>query len=170
MNKQELITALETGRENFLELFSSLDDEEMLLRDPKTGWSIKDILAHLTRWEAELVKLLWQIKQGQKPTTAHFSGIEIDQINARWLEEDRTRLLSRILDDYHGVRTQTIRRLEAFIDKDLTDPVQYTFLRNKALWEWIAGDSFEHEAEHGEQVKDLVAFVKTSRKLSGSDG
>jgi hypothetical protein len=170
MNKQELITALETGRENFLELFSSLDDEEMLLQDPITGWSLKDILAHLTRWEAELVKLLWQIKQGQKPTTAHFSAIDIDQINARWLEEDRSRALSRILDDFHGVRTQTIRRVEAFVDPNLTDPNRYSFLKNNALWEWIAGDSFEHEAEHGEQVKHLVSYVKSSRQQNRSDG
>jgi hypothetical protein len=55
MNKLELITALENGREAFLELFASLDDEEMLLEDPKTDWSLKDLLAHLTRWEAEVV-------------------------------------------------------------------------------------------------------------------
>jgi hypothetical protein len=164
VNKLELITALEIGREAFLELFAPLDDEEMLQPDPISGWSLKDILAHLTRWEAEVVKLLWQIKQGQRPTTAHFSGIEVDQINARWYAEDRSRLLSRVLDDYHGVRNQTIRRIEAFTDQDLTSPDRFPFLKKGALWEWIAGDTYEHEAEHSEQVAALIAYVKTGRQ------
>ena len=31
-------------------------------------WSLKDILVHLTLWEAELVTLLFQARQGQKPS------------------------------------------------------------------------------------------------------
>ena len=167
MNKLELITALEYGREAFLELFTELDDEEMLVADPKTGWSLKDILCHLTRWEAEVVKLLWQLNQGQKPTTAHFLGDEIDQINARWLEEDRARPLDRVLNDYHGVRVQTIRRVEAFMDQDLNDPNRFHLLKNKAVWEWVAGDSYEHEAEHTDQVAAIVTYVNSGRQERG---
>jgi len=167
MNKLELITALENGREAFLELFTELEDEEMLVPDPKNGWSLKDILCHLTRWEAEVVKLLWQLKQGQKPTTAHFLGVEIDQINSRWLEEDRTRPLDRVLSDYHGVRNQTIRRVEAFMDQDLNDPNRFPWLKSRAVWEWVAGDSYEHEAEHIDQVLAIVSYVKSGHKDRG---
>jgi hypothetical protein len=35
----------------------------------------------------------------------------------------------------------------------LINPQQYAWLDGKPLWEWIAGDSFEHEAEHAEQIR-----------------
>lgn len=157
MNKQEIFSALEENRERFLDLIDGLSEEEMLLPGVAGEWSLRDILVHLTRWEAELVKLLWQAAQGVKPTTAHFSGQEMDDINARWMLESRGRPLELILEDYHGVRTQTLRRLEAFNDRDLSDPKRYRWLSGSPLWEWVAENSFEHENEHADQVRLWLA-------------
>ena len=78
MNKRELLDELESSRERFLELIDDLADDAFEEPGVNGAWSLKDVLAHLTRWEAELVKLLWQVSQGQAPTSAHFSQISID--------------------------------------------------------------------------------------------
>jgi hypothetical protein len=157
MTRDELIAKMEKSRENLLELLEDLDDTAMVNPIAKDGWSIKDTLAHLARWEAELVKLLWQLRQRQRPTTAHFVGGTVDEINARWKEEDRARPLERILADFHGVRNQTIRRLEAFTDRELNDIDRYPWLQEKALWHWVAADSFEHETEHIPTIQEIRA-------------
>lgn len=153
MNKGEVLTALDEGREKFLEIIEGLSEAEMVEAGVVGDWSVKDIMAHLSRWEAELVKLLWQARQGQKPTTIHFSSLEVDEVNSQWHREMRDRPLERVLDDFHGVRTQTIRRVEAFSDKDLTDPKRYAWLDGSPLWAWIKADSFGHESEHAEQIQ-----------------
>lgn len=153
MTKSEILTALNEGRERFLEAIEDLTPDQMKETGVVGEWSVKDTLVHLTRWEAELVKLLWQASQGQKPTSAHFSSSSVDDLNARWYQESRSRPLERILEDFHGVRAQTVRRVEDFSDEDLTDPKRYLWLNDAPLWEWIAGDSFEHEAEHGAQIR-----------------
>jgi hypothetical protein len=157
MNKAQLLVALENEREEFLELIDDLDEKTILEKTDQGGWTVKDILSHLTRWEAELVKLLWQLRQGIRPTTAHFSLEDIDVINARWLQEDRSRPLDRILSDFHGVRNQTIRRVETFSDEQLDDDQRYAWLKGQALWQWIASDSFEHEREHINQFQQIRA-------------
>jgi len=162
MNTAQLLEALEEGRENFSGLFADADDQAMLMPDLESGWTLKDILSHLTRWEAELIKLLWQIKQGQKPGTAHFSSSSIDEINAHWKLADQSRPLDRILQDYHGVRNQTIHRVESFTDQELEDPHRYPLLRGEALWEWIAEHSFNHEIEHSAQVERILNAYRSS--------
>ena len=154
MNKETILTALEDSREDFLEAIEGCSDEILLQPGVVGEWSIKDILVHLTRWEAELVKLLWQARQAKSPSTAHFSEVEVDEMNDRWYQESRTRSLEVTLEDFHGVRNQTIHRVEEFNDKDLTDPKRYPWLKDTPLWQWIAGDSFEHEAEHAAQIRD----------------
>ena len=161
MNKSQLLEALEIGREEFLGLIEDLDEEATTRYTNQDGWTVKDILSHLTRWEAELVKLLWQVRQGVRPTTAHFSGEEVNDINARWLQEDRARPLDRILDDFHGVRNQTMRRVETLNDDLLQDDQRFAWLKGRALWEWIASDSFEHEKEHIPQVQQILANSQT---------
>ena len=153
MNKAEIVTALTGGRGNFLDAIKDISGQEMENQIIFDAWSLKDIMAHLTRWEAELVKLLWQVKQGITPTTVHFSKESVDDINARWYEESRSRPLKSILNDFLGVRSQTIRRVESLTEITLTDPSTYPWLKGEPLWKWIAGDSFEHEAEHEAQIK-----------------
>lgn len=152
MNKNKIINTLEQSREDFLDLVEGIPDQDML--EPVfDNWSVKDILAHLTMWEAELIKLLFQAQQGRKPTTVHFTEESVDERNAKWYRQNKDRPLDRILDDFHGVRNQTIRRVESFSERDLTDPNRYPWLDNMPLWRWIADDSFEHEAEHVAQMR-----------------
>ena len=153
MNKSELLEALKKGRQRMSDTIEDLSDEEMEAPGVMPGWSVKDILVHLTLWEAELVKLLWQASQGVKPTTVHFRDISVDETNARWHAENKTRPLDRTLVDFDGVRKQTIRRVESFPEKALTDPDYYAWLDGTPLWEWIAKDTFEHEAEHIPQIE-----------------
>ncbi len=152
MNKTELLTALDEGRERFLETIEGLSNAAMLESGVNAQWSVKDILAHLAMWEAELVKLLWQARQARTPNTVHFGSESVDELNAKWHQLNRERTLERVLEDFHGVRLQTIRWVEAFSERDLLDANSYDWLDGTPLWQWIANDSFEHEAEHGAQI------------------
>jgi len=152
MNKENIITELTKSRENILETVRDLSDQEMETPGVIDGWSVKDIFVHLTMWEAELVKLLWQAKQEVSPSTAHFSQESVDDLNARWHEESKSRPLKPVLKDFLGVRNQTIRRVDALTETTLTDPSYFLWLEGEPLWKWIAGDSFEHEAEHEAQI------------------
>lgn len=155
MNKPELLTALRKSHEDFLQAIEGLTEEEMNEPGVNGDWSVKDILSHLTRWEAELVKLLWQTSQGITPSGLAISATseEVDELNARWVQEDRERSLSQVLEDLHGVRKQTIRRVEALSEEDLTDAKRYAWLGEVPLWKWIAIESYEHEAEHLSQIQ-----------------
>lgn len=153
MTKTEIIAKLEEGREQFLDAIEGLSEDDMLQPGVVDEWSVKDILVHLARWETELVKLLWQANQGQKPTSALVSSDSVDELNARWYQESRARPLRLVLDDFHGVRTQTMRRVEELPEKAFNDLHYYRWLDNQPLWEWIAGDSFDHEAEHEAQIR-----------------
>ena len=153
MDKAEIVAALREGRKNFLDAIQGLSDQDMETQSVSAGWTVKDIMVHLTRWEAELVKLLWQAKQGITPTTAHFGQESVDDINARWHKESQSRPFKSVLNDFLGVRNQTIRRVEALTEKTLTDLSNFPWLEGEPLWKWIAGDSFEHEADHEAQIR-----------------
>jgi hypothetical protein len=152
MTQDEILDALEDNREQFLEAIDDLSDEEMLEPGVVGDWSLRDLIYHLCMWEAELVKLLWQASQGEKPSTIHFSQVSTDEANENWRQQAGSRDLERLLDDLAAVRKQTGRRVSAFSDKDLNDPQRYPWLKGRPLWECIAGDSFQHEAEHTTQV------------------
>jgi uncharacterized protein (TIGR03083 family) len=153
MNKPEILAALEESREAFLDAIEGLSEDDMQQSGVIPDWSVKDLLAHLTRWEAELVKLLWQAGRDQKPTSMHFASTNVDETNARWFNEYKSRALERVLEDFHSVRNQTLRRVDDLPEKAFEDANFYTWLGGEPLWKWVAGDSFEHEAEHAGQIR-----------------
>jgi hypothetical protein len=128
MTQDELLDALEDQREQLLDAIDDLSDEELLEPGVVGNWSMRDIIYHLCMWEAELVKLLWQASQGEKPTTRHFEPASVEEINAIWQQQAQERDLDHLLDDFAAVRKQTSRRVSA------------------------ASDSFGHESEHMLQI------------------
>jgi hypothetical protein len=154
MHKQEIIKRLEESREKFLDLIEDLPESAYLQIGVVGEWSIKDLLAHLSRWEAEMVKLLWQLQTGQPPSSLHFDKqLNVDSQNAAWFQEARDRSLDKVLEDFHAVRNQTLLRLEKFTERDLTDPKRFTSLKGKPLEDYIAGDSYDHEDEHRIEIQ-----------------
>ena len=157
MKKTELLHLLESERERFLDAIDGLSEEEMIHPGVCGEWSLKDLLSHLSRWEGETILMLWQIGQGAKPTTAHFTQKHVDETNRKWFEEARDRSLEHVLADFHAVRNQIALRLEDFTEKDLNDPRRYNGFKGVPLWEWIANNSYEHEAEH---IQDVLNWRK----------
>ncbi len=151
MNKSELLSTLEASRKKLLAAFDGLADDQLTESGVVGDWSVKDILSHLTAWEAELVKLLAQARQGRRPAFLDLG--ETDTLNAKWRQEMKGRLLDQVWADFHGVRRQTLRQLEALNDKDLADPKRYPWLGGKPLGQWIAEQTFEHEQEHLEHIR-----------------
>lgn len=152
MNKSEVLTALQSSRSAMLQALDGLPDADMQQPGAVDQWSVKDVLAHLVRWEVELVTLLAQARQGKRPTHADFSPGKINEVNAQWQRDDRARPLEKILADFHGVRKQTTRQVESFSDDELTNPKLFQWLDDSPLWKWVEGDSFGHETEHAAQI------------------
>jgi hypothetical protein len=157
MKKEELVSKLEKSRTNFLDIVNKIPEDYLEKPGVIGSWSVKDILVHLTRWEAEIIKLIWQVRRGIHPTTAHFDQFSVDETNERWYQESRNRSLKIVMSDFMGVRNQTIRQVVELSQEELTDPNRFNWANGKPLWEWITDDSMDHESEHGDQIKSWMA-------------
>ncbi|HET7009920.1 MAG TPA: DinB family protein [Anaerolineales bacterium] len=153
MNKRELLAELEASRGELLAAIEGLSPEEMLEPGAVGAWSVRDVLQHVSMWEAELVKLLSHVEQGRKPSGERWSGsIDLDTLNAKWHAETKDRPLEDVLADFQAVRRQMLRRMEALSDDDVTKVKPLKWLRGRPLWQWISEDTSEHDREHAGQI------------------
>ncbi len=153
MKKSKILRNLTDSHDKFFRVIEGLSDEAIQEPGVIGNWSVKDIMAHISRWEAEMVKMLWQMQEGQRTDYELSFERNIDDLNSQWQKEMASRSLSQTIADFNAVRKQTIRRLEAFSDEDLSDPDRFPDLKGQPLENLIAGNSFEHEAEHAAQIK-----------------
>jgi hypothetical protein len=151
MTQSELIAALEDSRKDLLAAVDGLPQAALEQPGVVDDWSVKDLLSHLTAWEAELVKMLAQARLGRRPAFLDLGNT--DTLNQKWHQENKDRALDRVLADFHGARRQTLRQVERFSDRELGDPRLYRWLDGKPLSEWIAAETYEHEAEHAQHIR-----------------
>jgi hypothetical protein len=157
MEKAEVLDELHDSRQELLDLLDGLPDETLLEPGVVGGWSIKDILAHLTYWEGQTVTMLFQVARGVgKPTTVHFGKETVDALNQRWFEAGKDRALDMIWQDWTSVRAQTIRRVSEMSKEDLFDAQRFPWMKGEPLWSLIASDTVEHEEEHADSIREWL--------------
>ena len=156
MKKDVLLQKMKDSRQALLETLAKLPTEQRAEPILGDGWSVKDTIVHLNYWEGQLVTMLFQLRAGTAPTTAHFSGKSVDEINAGWLQQGKDRSWEMAWSDFNAIPTQLQRRAAAFTESEVNRPSFHPHLKNRPLWEWIAGDSFEHEDEHRAALEDWL--------------
>lgn len=115
--------------------------------------SLKDVLAHLTWYDREMVLVM---------QTRDFSGsdlwnLPLDQRNSVILEANQNLSLDKILVEAQNVYQLLIIEIEKLNDIDLLDPASYKGMPAEWIpWQVIASNTYEHYREH---LTDLQTWV-----------
>ena len=140
--KASLLTLMETEHLQLDTLLSTLG-EEQLLRPAVTGsWSIKDVLAHLTWWEQDMISEI-------------LYGVEIDpglngepwsteRANTLMVEARQEVPLPEILDTFHQSYQQVLQMVQELSEETLADDDTYNHLLN---------NTGKHYAEHRQWIE-----------------
>jgi uncharacterized damage-inducible protein DinB len=111
MKKQQILDKLEGAWGAFTEACAGLSDEQLLEPGVTGGWSVKDILAHVSWWEEEALKHLPHILQGVRPPRYSVTYGGIDAFNAQMTEQKHGLTLAEVRRQH----AETHRRLMEFL-------------------------------------------------------
>jgi hypothetical protein len=149
MNKQTILEQIRGGRQQLLAAIDGLSADDMRRAGVVGIWSVKDVLAHVTAWQSELITALAKLS---KPPP-HIVQIEdIDGWNMEQYGINVRRDLDIVLEDFHGVHKHLLKEVEALDEKTLTDPKRFAWMEGEPLSYLIAEESFWHEQEHAEEI------------------
>jgi len=145
MDRSQLLKRLDRAWEALKESYADLSDSELMKPGVTGGWSVKDIIAHVTWWEEEALTHLPVILAGGKPPRYSVTYGGIDAFNAQMTERKRNSPLSEVLrqrDDSH-------RRLVDFLQ---TAPEEQ-FIRETRFRHRLRLDTYSHYLKHAEAIR-----------------
>ena len=152
MNRQQLLKRLDDAWAALKESYAGLADSEMMVPGVVGEWSVKDILAHLTAWQSELVTALSQLDNPKRVPEI----IKIDDLD-EWNEEQyRTnarRSLQAVREDFQGVHKHLLKAVEELDNDTLENVRKFPWMEGEPLWYLIAENGYWHEEEHADQVR-----------------
>lgn len=151
MRKADVLQQLRAERAELLAAIEGLDQNALLRPGAMGLWSVKDILAHLTAWESELVTALSRLDPNREPELLKIE--DMDEWNAEQYSVNAPRPLELVLADFHGVHRHLIKMVEELDEPTLTSVNRFRWLEGEPLTYLIAENAFWHEREHAEEIR-----------------
>jgi hypothetical protein len=138
-----------------------LSESELTAPGPET-WSVKDHLAHIADWERGCTAVLERRPQweGFGLAESEYVWQDVDQLNDILYQRHRADSVSDVKTMGNAAHADIVSALSHLADADLRRTVgEYGMGSNpeRTLLEKIAGDTYEHYAEHAGWIKELLA-------------
>lgn len=162
MTKDELIQKIESEWATLQAALDGLTEEQMHQPGVVGEWTIKDVLVHITAWQTRLIATLFKAERGITPETTE-GGKTVNQMNEKFYREMKDRPFEQVWDDLDSSYYQLLNRLGVWKEKDLFDPKRFKWMQGSPFVEYIAGDSYEHYAEHAAQIREWRKTTSTDR-------
>jgi hypothetical protein len=119
VDRARLLARVDKAWTAFTESYAGLSDVELLEPGVTGGWSVRDIIAHVTWWEEEALQHLPGILRGETPPRYSVTYGGIDAFNALMTERKRPLSLADLLRE----QARTHRRLVALIERAPADQI-----------------------------------------------
>jgi hypothetical protein len=153
MSKETVIDELRAARGALVQAIDGLTGDQMLRVGAVGLWSVKDVLAHLVSWEAELVTVLSQLEQHKQRAPRIVEIDDIDEWNDDQYHINAPRPLDGVLQDFHGVHKHLVQVVESLSDRVLDDNRLFPWMEGEPLSYLIAENAVWHEEEHAEDIR-----------------
>jgi uncharacterized protein (TIGR03083 family) len=145
MKKQQLLDKLERAWTGLRQSYAGLSDAQLTQPGVTDGWSVKDILAHISTWEQEALKYMPLILQGVRPPRYFDLYGGIDAFNAQMTAENKKLTLSDVLQQLEDSHRQLVAAILAAPEDQFT--TETPFRRRVRL------DTYSHYPIHARDIR-----------------
>ena len=149
MNKDELLNAIKRDRAALEALVARVPDGRMTEPALVGGWSVKDVLAHITAWEQLALKWIKENKR-EELTWGENNDEQVNTLNAKLYAENLDRPLKEVREQSKHSYEQVLAAVEWLSDQDLV--AKPPWAPGAETWQIISANSDDHYREHIEQL------------------
>jgi uncharacterized damage-inducible protein DinB len=124
------------------------------------GWTVKDLLAHVTYWEWAFLSNI-----GEPPPPVPRQD-DVDVTNRAVYEFNRARPLADVRREFESTHRRLLERISEF-DHDAINsrPMED---RETVVWQFVAGETWEHYPEHIAQLERAGFSARPTERASQS--
>jgi hypothetical protein len=144
-NKFRLLDKIRRSRAELDALLAGIDPS-LMTRPGVTGdWSVKDVLAHITWHEREMLN----VTRAHALVGSDLWDLPLDQRNAVIYNENKDRALKDVLDESATVVKALMQAMQTLTEEDLHDPSRFPNMPTDwQPWDLFAQNTFEHYQDH----------------------
>ena len=165
MNKLETIRFLNKNHQKLREVVNRLAPSQLDVIITIGNWTVKDILAHISAWNLELIMAIDYILENEKPWFVDEENLTEAQFNQREVEKRKPWSFQQVRNEWYDSYEKLANKIDnlsnhqwnyqpSFVWKDTTMPVSIESMLSYTY----KGDG--HEGGHAKQIEDYFTRDK----------
>lgn len=157
MNKQHTIQFLKDNHQKLKEVINKLEKKQMA-KDIIVKWTVKDILAHISAWNLELVKATDELLNNQEPWFVNEKECTETEFNESETRKRKSWSLDQVLEEWQGSFEKLIKKIESLSSNEWEYQTAFKWggkipVSVNSLFEYTyKGEG--HEGGHAKQIKE----------------
>ena len=136
---------LEQARSQWEDVLAQLNEQRMLQPGIAGSWSVKDLIAHISWYEREMVPVIQQ----HVFTGSEWWERSTDERNESIYQQNRERPLQEVVQEGQSSYAELLQAVQDLSDEDLNDASRFREMPEDWIpWQIFAGNSYEHYQDH----------------------
>ena len=145
MEKGEFLYLLKNARQAWEKFLAQIPAEQYDLPGETGAWAVKDVVAHITWYDQEMVDLLIS----HTLAGSDWWNLALDERNRLIYEQNHCRPLQEILAQNRQAYAELWQLAQQLDENDLNDPTRFKDMPLEwRPWEVIASNTYEHYLDH----------------------
>jgi hypothetical protein len=154
MDKTTFLSTLKSGRAQWEGLLAQVDESRMAQAGVSGYMSLKDVIAHVTWHEREMIGVVEQ----RGLVGSEWWNLPTDERNKLIYEANRERPLNDVKMEAKRVYDHFFEVVESLSDEELNNPANFHDMPADWMpWKLIAENSYEHYEQHEPDIHKWLA-------------
>ena len=165
-SKPELLDRMRTGREEWDALIAQLPERTMTEPVLASGWSVKDLIAHVAAYENWTAAQIRAATEDRAPTDMELYGVEemppdpegwdLDRQNAAIYAQYKDMPLAEVMAFSGQAFGDLVSAVEAVSDEDIARAGAQSWTGDATLLEIVPGQCYGHYEQHVDEIKSIA--------------
>jgi hypothetical protein len=158
MTLAAFLDSLRSGRAEWEALLAQIGADRMTQPGVEGDWSIKDIVAHVTWHEREMLGVL----RARALVGSDLWNLSTDERNAAIFEQNKDRALDDVLEESRQIFPQLLELAAGLSAEELNDPRGFSEMPEEwSPWELVASNSYTHYPDHIASIRAWLDRTET---------
>jgi hypothetical protein len=164
-SKTELLERMRAGREEWDALIAQIPDSARTEPALASGWSVKDLIAHVAAYENWTAAQIRAANEGRPPTNRELYGTEempdypegwdLDRQNAMIHVQYKEAPLAEVMTFSSRAFADLIAAVAAVADEDIVRPGAQAWTGDTTLLEVAPGQCYAHYEQHADELRSI---------------
>jgi uncharacterized damage-inducible protein DinB len=159
MDKQRAMQFFKDNHEKLLEVIGRLKQGQMVNDIVLGNWTVKDILAHISAWNLEIIKAIDDILNDEKSWFVNEEELNEEEFNRRETQKRKSWSLDKILEEWQHSFEKLIKRIENLSNSEWEYQTVFNWGNSTipVSIESLLGYTYKgegHEGGHAKQIKE----------------